>query len=1022
MLMKQVFKKFSWLVCLGMALSLTAFAQNHTVTGTITDDQGEPVVGAAIMVKGTTTGAVTEVDGSYSISVAPDATLLISCIGFKDQTIAVGGNGKINVTLESDAAMLDNAVVIGYGTAKRADVTSSIASMEGETLRQVASGEITHALNGRIAGVQMTQTSSRPGASMEIRIRGTRSLSASNDPLIVLDGVPFMGELSDIATSDIKSMDILKDASATAIYGSRGANGVILITTIKGVSGQKAKVSFNNYVGVKKAIKVPMMNASKYIEMRKAAGKYTNSAFESDTNNTDWQDLFYRNGLVQSHELSVSGGTKKGGYRVGVNYYRDQAVIPTQDYDRFNINGSVDQNITDWLKLGFNTNTNYNRSHGNQLGLYSILQLTPLLSPYDSKGELLLRQSMPNDNVYVLTRKTLENLGEKWVSENNGLATYNNAYIQLSCPWVEGLSFKQTASMNYRKSTSGSFTGVGVNNYTEANPNSASQSNNETKNWALESLLTYDHTFAGKHHVNVVGMYSVEQTAYVQNGMSAKNIPNEQFLYYNIGTANAEDITVAPNNFNYWQAGLQSYMFRAMYTYADRYMISAAVRSDASSRLAKGHQWHTYPAVSIGWNIANEKFMANSRQWVDELKVRAGYGETSNQAINPYQTLGSLGTRPYNFGETGYDTGYYVSTLPNSELGWEYSRTWNFGIDYSFFKGRLHGSIEYYVQNTHDILLNLALPSTAGVGSYTANIGRTSNKGIEFSVNGTIIRKGDWTWTAGLNIYSNKNTLEELASGSKEDKGNQWFVGYPINCIYDFEYDGLWQEGDKYIDILDPGSAPGDIKVKYHGEYNADGSPKRAIDDNDKVPINADPKFLGGFSTTLTWKNLDLTILGNFQCGGVLISTLYGSSGYLNMLSGRRGQVDVDYWTPQNTGARFPRPGGASSNDNPKYGSTLSYFDGGYWKFSTITLGYNFEGLKALKKAGISKLRVYATAQNPFVICSEYTRMSGLDPEPNASGSDGAFQASAGYLGRQRVVGTNTPNTRNFIFGVNFTF
>lgn len=1021
--MKIYSRKSIGLTLLGLILPFAALAQNVTVKGTVTDNSSEPVIGAAVMVQNSSTGAVADLDGKYSIEAPANGVLEFSAIGYKTQLVSINGRNVVDVVLEEDNEMLEATVVIGYGTAKRADVTGSIATMGGDDLRQIASGDITHALSGRVAGVQMTQTSSRPGASMEIRIRGTRSLSASNDPLIVLDGVPFMGELSDIATSDIKSMDILKDASATAIYGSRGANGVILISTYKGVSGQKPKVTFNNYIGFKNAIKVPMMNAARYSEMRKIAGLYQDKApYESSANDTDWQDLFYRTGIVQNHELSVSGGTQKGSYRFGANYYKDQAVIPTQDYDRFNINGSLDQNITDWLKLGFTTNTNYNRSHGNQLGLYNILQLSPLMSPRDAQGNLLLRQSMPNDNVFVLTRETLENLGDSWVSERNGLASYNNAYVQVNIPWIQGLSFKQTASMNYRKSSSGSFTGVGVNSYDTANPNNASQSLNETKNWSLESLLTYDRTFNTKHHVNVVGMYSVEQTTYTQSGLSAKNIPNEQFLYYNIGRANAEDITVSPNSFNYWQAGLISYMARAMYTYADKYMFSAAVRSDASSRLAKGHQWHTYPAISAGWNIAKEDFMAGASNWLDNLKFRVGYGETSNQAINPYQTLGSLGTMPYNFGETGYDTGYYVSTLPNSDLGWEYSKTWNFGLDFGFFGGRLNGTVEYYVQNTHDILLSLGLPSTAGVGSYTANIGQTQNKGIEFSLNGTIIRNGDWTWDAGINFYSNKNTLVALASGSQEDRGNQWFVGYPINSIYDFEYDGLWQEGDKYMSILEPGAQPGDIKVKYHGEYNADGSPKRAIDDNDKVPINADPKFLGGFNTTLTWKNFDLTILGNFQCGGVLISTLYGSSGYLNMLSGRRGQVDVDYWTPTNTSARYPRPGGLTSNDNPKYGSTLGYFDGSFLKVSNITLGYNFEKLTALRKAGISKLRVYATAQNPFVLFSEYTRMSGLDPEPNAAGNDGSFAATASYLGRQKVVGTNTPNTRNFIFGVNFTF
>ena len=1020
--MKLNLQKALALAALCLTAPFFAHAQNITVSGTVTDQSGETVIGAAVMVLHSTVGAVTGVDGTYSLQVSPSGTLEISCMGYTTQRVPVQGRSKIDIVLTDDAQALDAIVVIGYGTARRQDVTGSIASMGGDNLREVAAGDFSRSLNGRVAGVQMSQTNSRPGASLEIRIRGDRSLSASNDPLIVLDGVPFMGSLSDIATGDIKSMDILKDASSTAIYGSRGANGVILITTYKGVSGQAPKVTFNNYIGFKNAIKYPMMNGAEYTAMRNLAGKYTNKVgYEEEGVNTDWQSLFYRTGIVRNHELSVVGGTMKGSYRFSAAYYKDEAVVPTQDYDRISLSGSLDQNLTDWLKIGFSTNTNYNTSHGNQLGLYGILQLSPILKPTAADGTSLVRASMPLDDVWIPTRKNIEEYADRWVNENRGFGSYNTGYIELKAPWVEGLSFKQTVGANFRTNKSGSFTGKGVNSFNVANPNSASTSQNQTVNWTLESLLSYDRTFAEKHHLNVVAMYSAEQTTYEQNGMSARNIPNEQFLYYNIGQALAEDITVSPNAANYWQAGLISYMARVMYSYADKYMISAAVRSDASSRLAKGHQWHTYPAVSVGWNIHNEPFMEGARGWLDELKLRVGYGETSNQAINPYQTLGSLGTRPYNFGDT-YATGYFVSTLPNSDLGWEYSNTWNAGLDFGFFSGRLTGTFEYYAQSTHDILLGLNLPATSGVGSYTANIGSTQNRGIELSLNGTIIDTRDWKWDLGLNIYANRNKLVSLASGQTEDRGNRWFVGMPINCLYDYEYDGLWQKGEETLmNILQPGAAPGDIKVKYHGEYK-DGLPVRAIDTNDQVPINADPKFLGGFNTRLQFRNWDLTVLGNFQAGGILISTLHGSSGYLNMLTGRRGQIKVDYWTENNTGAHYPRPGGLNSNDNPLYGSTLAYFNGSFLKIGTITLGYNFDKIPALKRAGIDRLRVYATAQNPFVLFSQFHSETGLDPEPNARGNDGSFQASAGYLYRQKVVGTNTPNTRNYIFGINLTF
>jgi len=1010
-----------------LMLPFFAQAQNITVSGTVRDASGETVIGAAVMVVNSSNGAVTGVDGTYSLQVSANATLEVSCIGYKTQQIPVQGRTRIDVVLADDAEQLEATVVIGYGTARRQDVTGSIVSVGGENLRAVPAGDVTRALEGRVAGVEMTQTSSKPGSSMQIRIRGQRSLSASNDPLIVLDGMPFMGSLTDISPNDIKSMDILKDAASTAIYGSRGANGVILITTYKGVEGQAPKVSFNTYATFKKPVKYPMMSREKYIQMRQMAGQYTNTLDESDSQYTDWQDLFLRNGYTQNYDLNIAGGTQKGSYRFGVTYYNDEAVVPTQGYDRIALNGSVDQQIGKWFRVGFTTNTSYTANTGNQVDMYTALSKSPLVVPYDADGNLKWRINMPSDNdQYIMTRERIEDLTAQgiYVNESKSIATYNTGYVQFNFPWIQGLSFKASAGLNYRNTKSGSFTGVGVN-ASATNPNGASWSFNDTFNWTIENLLTFDRTF-GKHRVNAVALYSAEQTTSTGQSLSGKNIPNELFQYYNIGSAVASDITV--NGGSYTQTGLLSYMGRVMYSYDDRYMISAAVRSDASSRLATGHKWHTYPAVSAGWNIHNEAFMQSARGWLDELKLRVGYGETSNQAISAYATLGRLSTSVYNFADELYGTGYYVSTLPNEDLGWEYSQTWNFGLDFGFFQGRLRGTLEYYMVDTKDILLSLGLPSTSGVSSYTANIGATQNRGIELTLNGTILDKGDWNWTAGLNIYANRNKLVSLADGTTRDEGNAWFVGYPLNCLYDYEYDGLWQPGDPYMDILEPSpevngmkQAIGSIKVKYHGDYNADGSPVRAIDSNDRVPINAEAIFQGGFNTTVSWKNLDLSIIGSFQAGGILLSSLHSGNSYLNMLTGRRGQLDVDYWTPTNTTAHYPRPGSLVSSDNPKYASTLAYFDGSYLKIRTITLGYRFHKLPALRRAGIDNLRVYATLQNPgLVLFSDFTRQTGLDPEANANG--GSTASGRPGPGRLSYVGYNTPNTRNFLIGVNLTF
>ena len=1006
------------LLCL---IPLCSIAQNITVKGIVKDNLGESVIGANVTEKGTTNGMITDLDGNFSLTVQKNATLVISYIGYVTQEIAIKGNTNLNIILKEDSKALEEVVVIGYGTARKSDVTGSIASVGGDKLQEMPSTNITYALQNRVAGVDMTQTSSQPGATMQIRIRGTRSLTASNDPLVVLDGIPFMGNLSDINPGDIKSMDILKDASSTAIYGSRGANGVILITTNRGAQGTPAKFTYNGYVGAKSVFsKYPMMDGPKYAEMRKYAGKFENSLDESDDMNTDWQDLLYRTGMVNSHDVSVAGGTNNGSYSFGAAYYKDQGVIPTQNYTRYSLRGSFDQGVGKYFRFGLTTNSNYNVTKGSNIDLYSVLNNTPLANPYNADGSLKRTVKLNSqDENFVVTRDLVEDLEDSWLNEKKGFGTYNNLFAEVQCPWVKGLKYRVNLGLNYRSTKGGVFTGEGINSSTADTPSTASLEHTETTNWAIENLITYDRTF-GKHQLNIVGMYSAEETVYTKSHIAARDIPAEYLQYYNLGRAEGT-ITVNPDNWDYQKSGLMSWMGRAMYTYDNRYMLMATVRADASSRLAKGHQWHTYPAVSAGWNIGQESFM-DDLEWLDILKVRVGYGQTSNQAVAPYSTWGKLSTRPYNFGPTGYATGYYVSALPNYDLGWEYSSTWNFGLDFTLLGGRLSGTFEYYIQKTSDLLQSVNLPSTSGVSSYVGNVGKTENKGVEFTLNGTILdNHNGWTWDASINISANRNKLTELASGAERDEANNWFVGHPIDAIYDYEKIGLWQEGDPYLDILEPGGNVGMIKVKYTGEYNEDGTPVRQIGPDDRQIISMEPKFTGGFSTRVAYKGFDLNVITAFKCGGKLISTLHHSNGYLNMLTGRRGQVDVDYWTEENTNAKYPKPGGIQSGDNPKYGSTLGYFDASYWKVRNISLGYKFDEQKWLKNFGIQSLRAYVSIQNPFVICSPFHKETGLDPETNSYGNENVAVTS-GIQKRFLTVGTNAPSTRNYLFGINLTF
>ncbi len=1008
-------------VCAFMAIAGLGFtetaAQDLMIKGVVKDETGVGMPGATVVVQGTSTGTVTDLNGAFSIEAPRGSTLIISFTGYGSQEFVVNDATPLNVTLTPETVMLQELVVVGYGAQRREAVTGSVASLGGEMLREVPSSNVSQALQGRLPGVEISQVNTKPGASTQIRIRGSRSLTASNDPLIVLDGIPFAGSFADINPGDVKSIDILKDASATAIYGSRGANGVILISTYKGQKGQKARVSYNSFIGAKEVFsKYPMMDGPEFVALRKAAGLYSNGVDENDAVNFDWQDALYRTGIYSNQNLSITSGTERGSYNFGFGYNKEEAVLPGQEFERFSLNGSIDQEVGELFRFGINTYTSYTRSLGNSFDLYQNLSTTPIADPYNADGTLKRTVRMALDENWVRTRETMEGLGDSWIDLGKNFGSTNNLYGEVKIPGIEGLKYRLNAGLNYRISTGGGYTGEGVFSVNPTTLSSASINNSLFTSWVLENVVTYDRIFAGKHNLNLTALYSAQEDRFNSSSASARDIPSDAFQFYNLGQALGE-ATLGQGNFN--ESGLISYMGRVMYSYNGRYMLTATVRSDASSRLAKGNQWHTYPAVSAGWNISEEPFMQGVNV-INRLKLRAGWGQTSNQAINPYATLGALGTRNYNFGSS-FVTGYLVTQLPNTNLGWEFSNTANVGLDFDLFNNRLSGTVEYYVTNTKDILLSVGLPSTSGVSSYTANIGETKNTGVEVSLNGVIVRSNSGlTWEAGINVYSNKNELVALASGQTRNEGNAWFVGHPINVIFDYEKIGLWQSEDPFLTVYEPGGNVGMIKVKYTGGFNADGSPVRRIGPDDRQIIDVNPDFQGGFNTRLTYKGFDLSAVGVFQSGGTLVSTLYGSAGYLNLMTGRRNNVKIDYWTPENPDAKYPKPGGLASGDNPKYGSTLGYFDATYLKVRSITLGYDLKHALLKSSSLVNRMRVYAVVENPFVLFSPYYKESKMDPETNSYGNQN--QAVASYQSRILVIGTNTPTTRNFILGLNVTF
>ncbi|WP_207533991.1 SusC/RagA family TonB-linked outer membrane protein [Desertivirga arenae] len=1027
------------LFLLFISISSATYAQTKRITGTVVDENSQPLPGAAVKAKSGAAGATTDVNGKFSITLAANETILVvSFVGYTNKEVRIGSQTSITIKLAPDSRSLQEVVVIGYGTQRREAVTGSVSSVGGETLREVPATNITQSLQGRLPGVEMTQTSSRPGAGMQIRIRGTRSLSTNpgngqDDPLVVLDGIPFSGSINDIDPNNIKSIDILKDASATAIYGSRGANGVILVTSFRGQKGQAARVSYNSFYGIKSVLsQFPMMDGPQFAKLRAEAartvdelgrgGKFSPSADEADNASTNWQDLLYRDGKTMSQDVNFSNGSEKGNFSIGAGYYLDESVLPTNNFKRYSLRAAMDQEAGKYLKFGLTSNNSYGITQGNQVGIGDALGASPLASPYDQNGNLKRATFASIDPYRVWTKESIEEVEDRWLSESKGFGSYNNLYGEMRIPGIEGLKARVNLGLNIRTTAGGFFTGVGVTSSTNPNELSGAGINNSLMtDWTVENLLTYDKTF-GKHQLNVVGLYSAQENTFNRSDISVADLAAEHFQYYNLGQA-LGNITINPDNQGRQVWGLLSYMGRVMYNFDNRYMLSAALRSDGSSRLAPGHKWHTYPAVSAGWNIGQEAFMQDFTA-LSSLKLRAGYGVTSNQAVLPYTTLGRLGVRYYNFGDAGadsYENGYIIDQLPSPRLGWEFTNTWNFGLDFGLFKGRLNGTMEYYKQHTTDILLYLNLPSTAGVPGYTDNIGETENKGFELSLNGTIIDnpKG-LKWEAGFNIYTNRNKLVALSSGADRNEGNWWFVGQPINVIFDYERTGLWQAGDPYLNVLEPGGNVGMIKVKYTGDYDANGVPVRQIGAADRQIIKYDPDFQGGFNTRLAYKGFDLNLVAAFKGGGKLISTFYGSSSYLNLLNGRHNNAVVDYWTPENTGAKYPRPGGITAGDNPKYMSTMAYFDASYLKIRTISLGYNFSG-KWMRAAGINNARAYVTAQNPFILFSPYYKESGMDPEPNSYANQNQA-VNTQIVQRLPVVGSNVPSTRNYLLGLNFTF
>ncbi|MDR2293109.1 MAG: TonB-dependent receptor [Prevotellaceae bacterium] len=983
-----------------------------TVKGQVTVN-GEPLAGVTVLVQETNRYAMTDDGGNYTITaVDQNSVLAFSFIGYKTVNETVGARSVINVAMEEDVQQLEQTVVVGYGTQRKSDVTGAIASVNEGTLREVPVSSISQSIQGRVAGVYIQQTSTSPGKGSQIRIRGNRSLSASGDPLIVVDGIPFQGTLNDLAPDAIKSIDILKDASATAIYGSRGANGVILITTFRGTGNIKPQLSYNAYYGVASiAKKYEVFNAEEFVKYREISGYGQPDPWlpqEQDYFTThksyDWQDELYQTAKVTSHDINFRAGSDFISGGLGLGYYNETSPIPGQEFTRYSLRGNLDMNINKWLKVGLSTNNSFGLTDGENvdiIALKGVVNFSPLVNPYDEDGNIIAQPLSPREDGYSPLLIKNEDL---WAQEHQRFMSFNSLYAEAHI--LPDLKYRVNFGFFYLHDQYGEFYAKeSPFQDVPGSPSKASLANTNVYGYTLDHLLYYDKTFADKHRIGATLLYSVEDNYVDYSSVTGTDMTADYISYHDLSTAN-EGVTAFGSH---QRKTLLSYMGRLNYAFDNKYMATITFRSDGSSVLAPGNKWHSYPAVSLAWNINREKFM-EKLNFIDMLKLRVGYGQTSNQSIGAYSTLGSMTQTKYNFGED-YVYGYYPFTIENAELGWEYSDTYNAGIDFSFWRGRLSGSIEAYIQKTTAVIVSVNSPASSGIAAATnRNIGRTENKGMEFTLRGSIFRPANpegFSWDVDYNLSFNRNKLLSLASGQTQDEGNGWFVGHPIDVIYDYNKIGIWQLGEEQE------------AAKY---WSTPGMFKFEDVDNDGMITPADRKVLGkyepdaemGMTHRLRYKNFDFTLVAYARIGGMLVSAIHMRQAYLNTLAGRLNNLKVDYWTEDNPTNKYPKPDLTRLNNS--FDTTMGYFDASFLRIQTITLGYSLPK-SLLSKFGVTELRVYLTCNNVATLFSPYMDDGGVDPQPTGYGSQGT--TGGPISSRQLTVGLSTPPVRQFLLGVN---
>ena len=894
-------------------------------------------------------------------------------------------------------------VVVGYGVQKKSDITGSVTSINKERLQNLPVTNALQAIQGAAAGVTIQQTSAIPGDAPSALVRGRNSINASSGPYVVVDGVPISkngGSLNDISPTDIESIEILKDATATAIYGVNGANGVILVTTKHGTLGQDGKptISYNGYLGIEdftnrlnfcdgpqiiqryKDYVTQNPGESMYNDFVKNQNEADNQAAGLET---DWIDEATQTGIIQNHNVNVNGGGKYVKYFVSGNLMDQKGLLKGFNYRRYSLRTNIDMDVTDYLKVGTNSYIVSHNRDGGRANFVMAEAMSPYAKEYEEDGSYCI-YPMYSETLFFnpMISTTQQHERRQWNININGYALLDFGKI-----WepLAGLQYKLNMGYAYVPTRENYYNGRLQNN----NTGYANIYNTERQSYTIENIITYARDF-GKHHFDLTGLYATSRNKYQNSTAAASKFINDELLWFNLN--GGETATVGSNASLYTTL---SQMGRLNYSYDSRYLFSFTVRRDGSSVFGDSNKWGVFPSLAVGWNIANEAFMQPMQSWLNTLKLRLSYGKAGNEAISSYQTLSKMDTNSLAMGGSTVSVLYPNGRLGNSGLTWENTKTFNVGIDFGILNNRINGNLDFYLSRTTDLLLQRNLPKVSGFSNVYANMGETRNKGIELTVNSKNIVTKDFTWGSSLVFSWNKNEIVDLYGDKQDDLGNRWLIGQPIGVIYDYTKVGIWQEDEiaegKQLN-WDPIAKAGDIKL---ADLNGD----HKIDDSDRRVLGqTSPKWIGGLTNTFTYKNLSLNIFIQTTQGIMRNNALIAMAG--DEMGRRNTTTEIGYWTPENKSNEWRSLG---KNSNPHgYGFPQS---GSYTRVKDMTLSYTFPE-RLVKAMHIGGLQVYASGRNLFT----FTDWIGWDPE--------STETQRGWDSYENSY----PMTKSYVFGINLTF